>query len=86
MLTGFYILYVIVGTMFFPTRAQGRRQPRDVAILAACAGGLARSFLPLAALILSVLGAILFGLATPSEAAADGCRWLADHLPQAIGR
>ena len=30
------------------------------------------SFLPLAVLILSVLGAIMFGLATPSEAAAIG--------------
>jgi tripartite ATP-independent transporter DctM subunit len=33
---------------------------------------LAKAFLPLAVLILSVLGAILFGLATPSEAAAIG--------------
>ncbi len=33
---------------------------------------LATSFFPLAILILSVLGAILFGLATPSEAAAVG--------------
>ena len=33
---------------------------------------LATSFLPLALLIVSVLGAILFGLATPSEAAAAG--------------
>ncbi len=33
---------------------------------------LAKAFVPLAVLILSVLGAILFGLATPSEAAAIG--------------
>ena len=33
---------------------------------------LATSFLPLALLIVSVLGAILFGLATPSEAAGAG--------------
>jgi tripartite ATP-independent transporter DctM subunit len=33
---------------------------------------LAKSFFPLALLILSVLGAILFGLATPTEAAAVG--------------
>ena len=33
---------------------------------------LATSFLPLALLIMAVLGAILFGLATPSEAAAIG--------------
>jgi tripartite ATP-independent transporter DctM subunit len=33
---------------------------------------LSKAFLPLAILILSVLGAILFGLATPSEAAAIG--------------
>ena len=30
------------------------------------------SFVPLALLIMSVLGAIMFGLATPSEAAAIG--------------
>ena len=30
------------------------------------------SFFPLAVLIMSVLGAILFGLATPTEAAAVG--------------
>jgi tripartite ATP-independent transporter DctM subunit len=34
--------------------------------------GLATSFFPLALLIVSVLGAILFGLATPSEAAGAG--------------
>ena len=33
---------------------------------------LAKSFFPLALLILSVLGAIMFGLATPTEAAAVG--------------
>ena len=33
---------------------------------------LAQAFVPLAVLIMSVLGAILFGLATPSEAAAIG--------------
>jgi tripartite ATP-independent transporter DctM subunit len=33
---------------------------------------LAKSFFPLAMLILSVLGAIMFGLATPTEAAAVG--------------
>ena len=33
---------------------------------------LAKSFFPLAVLILSVLGAIMFGLATPTEAAAVG--------------
>ena len=51
------------------------------------------SFLPLALLILSVLGAILFGIATPTEAAAMGalgavllaaCLPLA-HLPEAQG-
>jgi TRAP-type mannitol/chloroaromatic compound transport system permease large subunit len=30
------------------------------------------SFFPLAVMILGVLGSIVFGLATPTEAAADG--------------
>jgi TRAP-type mannitol/chloroaromatic compound transport system permease large subunit len=33
---------------------------------------LVTSFVPLAVLILAVLGSILFGMATPSEAAAIG--------------
>jgi tripartite ATP-independent transporter DctM subunit len=40
--------------------------------LSKVAWALATSFLPLALLIVSVLGAILFGLATPSEAAGAG--------------
>ena len=44
----------------------------DTSIRFSRSGSLLTSFLPLAVLILAVLGAILFGLATPSEAAAIG--------------
>ncbi|MEN8197942.1 MAG: TRAP transporter large permease subunit, partial [Pseudomonadota bacterium] len=73
MLAGLYILYVIGRAMLNPKLAP---KPKEEDI-----GDLSRrqifvmmltSFFPLAFLILSVLGAILFGLATPSEAAAVG--------------
>lgn len=72
MLTGFYMLYVVGIAFFRPAMAP----PPPPEMLRDAAGTgtveLARSFLPLTALIFSVLGAILFGLATPSEAAAMG--------------
>jgi tripartite ATP-independent transporter DctM subunit len=74
MLAGLYMVYVIVRVMLNPSLA-----PRVVeADVKELAGGrsvallMLTSFVPLAVLILSVLGAILFGLATPSEAAAIG--------------
>jgi tripartite ATP-independent transporter DctM subunit len=72
MLAGFYIVYVIVRAMINPKLAP--RPPEfDVPVpLREVVWALATSFFPLAVLILSVLGAILFGLATPSEAAAVG--------------
>jgi tripartite ATP-independent transporter DctM subunit len=72
MLTGLYILYCMARAMMNPSLApklpaEERNVPwMQVVIM------LATSFLPLALLIVSVLGAIVFGLATPSEAAAMG--------------
>jgi len=73
LLAGLYILYVIGRAALNPSLApkppedEYERLPLGRVILM-----LVTSFFPLAFLILSVLGAILFGLATPSEAAAVG--------------
>jgi tripartite ATP-independent transporter DctM subunit len=72
LLTGFYILYVIARAMINPSLAPKLpREQTDIPVTAVI-WSLLTSFLPLAALIVSVLGAILFGLATPSEAAGIG--------------
>ncbi|MDQ6684874.1 MAG: TRAP transporter large permease subunit [Pseudomonadota bacterium] len=72
LLAGLYVVYVILRVVFNPALAP--KLPKEetdipwvrVVLL------LLQAFFPLAILILSVLGAILFGLATPSEAAAIG--------------
>ncbi len=73
LLAGLYMVYVVGRVLVNPSLAP--KLPKEqiegvnwvqVFVL------LAKAFLPLAVLILSVLGAILFGLATPSEAAAIG--------------
>ena len=72
MLASFYVLYVMGRAILNPSLAP--RLPRaetEVPVLRML-GMLASSFLPLASLIFAVLGAIVFGLATPSEAAAIG--------------
>ncbi len=73
MLAGLYMVYVIGRSVLNPSIAP---KPTDDEIADIPAGGVAlmmlTSFFPLAVLILCVLGAILFGLATPSEAAAIG--------------
>jgi tripartite ATP-independent transporter DctM subunit len=72
-LAGFYIGYVIVRATLNP-----KLMPRLPKEAVADIGFvkmivlLVQAFFPLAVLILSVLGAILFGLATPTEAAAVG--------------
>jgi tripartite ATP-independent transporter DctM subunit len=72
MLAGFYVLYVIARAMINPALAP-KLPPKETDVpLREVVWSLATSFLPLAALIVSVLGAILFGLATPSEAAGIG--------------
>jgi tripartite ATP-independent transporter DctM subunit len=72
MLTGLYILYVMGRALLNPSLAPPMpKEERNVPI-STMIYELVRSFLPLALLILSVLGAIMFGVATPSEAAAIG--------------
>jgi tripartite ATP-independent transporter DctM subunit len=72
MLTGMYMIYVVIRVLINPKLApklppEERNVPVPLIVM-----GLLTSFFPLALLILSVLGAILFGFATPSEAAAIG--------------
>jgi tripartite ATP-independent transporter DctM subunit len=72
MLAGLYMLYVIGRGVLNPSLApKPPKAETDVPIVQIILE-LLTSFFPLAFLILSVLGAILFGLATPSEAAAVG--------------
>jgi tripartite ATP-independent transporter DctM subunit len=72
MLTGFYIMYVIIRALINPSLTPKlSREQTDIPFFQVV-WGLLTSFLPLALLIVCVLGAILFGLATPSEAAGIG--------------
>ncbi len=72
MLAGSYVLYVIVRAMLNPALCP-KLPPEETNVpTREVLWALATSFLPLALLIVSVLGAILFGLATPSEAAGAG--------------
>ncbi len=73
MLAGLYILYVVGRAVINPSLAPKPRAEDmpDVTFVQTLIM-MATSFFPLAFLILSVLGAILFGLATPSEAASVG--------------
>ncbi len=72
LLAGLYMIYVVGRVSITPSLAPKlSREASDVpwpkVVLL-----LLQAFFPLAVLIMSVLGAILFGLATPSEAAAIG--------------
>ncbi len=73
MLAGLYMVYVVGRAVLNPKLAPKPRpeEIEDIS-LGQVIFQLATSFFPLAFLILSVLGAILFGLATPSEAASIG--------------
>jgi tripartite ATP-independent transporter DctM subunit len=72
MLAGLYVVYVIGRAVMNPSLApQLPREQTDVP-LSRVLYELLTSFFPLAFLIAAVLGAIMFGLATPSEAAAIG--------------
>ena len=70
-LAGLYVIYVIGRVILNPSLAPDLKDqvkmPWQQVMLA-----LLTSFFPLAVLILSVLGAIVFGLATPTEAASVG--------------
>lgn len=72
MLTGLYILYVVGRSILDPSLApQLSKEERNVPFVEVV-WSLLTSFLPLALLIAAVLGSIMFGLATPHEAAAVG--------------
>ncbi len=72
MLAGMYMVYVIIRVMINPALAPPLPPEERNVPLGTIIYELVTAFVPLALLILSVLGAILFGLATPSEAAAIG--------------
>ena len=72
LLTGFYILYVIARALWNPALCPKLPPEQTNVPFGTVMWALATSFFPLAILIVSVLGAILFGLATPSEAAGAG--------------
>lgn len=73
LLAGLYLIYVIARAVINPKLAPkpSREEVGDHSFLE-ITRMMVTSFLPLALLILAVLGAILFGVATPSEAAAIG--------------
>ncbi len=72
MLAGLYMLYVIVRASINPALAPQLPPEQRNVPLTKIVYELTTSFLPLALLIMGVLGAIMFGFATPSEAAAIG--------------
>ncbi len=72
MLTGLYIVYVVGRSMLNPSLAPKLSKEERNVPLGTVLYSLATSFLPLALLITAVLGSIMFGLATPHEAAAVG--------------
>jgi tripartite ATP-independent transporter DctM subunit len=72
LLAGLYLVYVVGRAIINPKLAP--KLPREFADISffEIVFQVATSVIPLAVLIMCVLGAILFGLATPSEAAAIG--------------
>jgi tripartite ATP-independent transporter DctM subunit len=72
MLAALYMFYVIVRCALNPSLAPKLPAEERKVPLVRIIWSLATSFFPLALLILSVLGAIFFGIATPTEAAAVG--------------
>jgi tripartite ATP-independent transporter DctM subunit len=72
LLASLYVVYVVGRVMLNPKLAPKAPELDRHFSFVEVSVALLTSFFPLAILILSVLGAILFGLATPSEAAAVG--------------
>jgi len=71
LLAGLYVIYVIVRATINPALCPKPKDLDQYSVWQSIVLVL-KAFVPLAALILAVLGSILFGLATPSEAAAMG--------------
>lgn len=72
LLATLYVVYAVARAIINPSLAPKLPKEETDVPFSTVLWALATSFLPLALLIVSVLGAILFGLATPSEAAAVG--------------
>jgi tripartite ATP-independent transporter DctM subunit len=72
LLAGLYIAYVVGLALLRPRTAPPLARDSAEMPWSRILVLLAKSFFPLAMLILAVLGAIMFGLATPTEAAAVG--------------
>jgi tripartite ATP-independent transporter DctM subunit len=72
LLAGFYVVYVITRVVINPKLAPKLPKEESDVSWSKAFLLLAEAFVPLAVLILAVLGSILFGLATPTEAAAVG--------------
>ena len=72
MLAGLYMVYVMIRAIINPSLAPKLPKSEVSVPFFQVAWMLLTSFFPLATLIVAVLGAIIFGLATPSEAAAIG--------------
>jgi tripartite ATP-independent transporter DctM subunit len=71
LLATLYVVYVIIRAMINPSLCPKPKDVPDISVLRTILM-MFQAVVPLAALILAVLGSILFGLATPSEAAAMG--------------
>jgi tripartite ATP-independent transporter DctM subunit len=71
-LAGFYVVYVVMRVILNPSLAPDLPKEQKNVPWKKMVFALLTSFFPLAVLILSVLGAIVFGLATPTEAASVG--------------
>jgi tripartite ATP-independent transporter DctM subunit len=72
LLAGLYMVYIIGRAILNPKIAPKPPKEQTDMPLAELVWMLVTSFIPLAILIMAVLGAILFGLATPTEAASVG--------------
>jgi tripartite ATP-independent transporter DctM subunit len=72
LLAGLYIAYAIGVGLIKPTLAPPLPKEKGDVTFRQMFAMLVKSFFPLAFLILAVLGAIMFGFATPTEAAAVG--------------
>ena len=72
MLAGLYVVYVVARAMWNPALAPKLPAEELDVPIGKIIRDLLYSFFPLTILILSVLGAIFFGFATPTEAAAVG--------------
>jgi len=71
LLAGLYVVYVVIRATINPALCPKPKDVHEYSVFDSILLVL-KAFVPLFALIMAVLGSILFGLATPSEAAAMG--------------